>query len=104
MDIQTSHDTQALARVEAKLRELQEQLARLSEQGEEPAYRLGWASGGIKAALAEIDAWKDDAPCGLCRLRAERGIEQPPGGCTCLSGDDAVTMVSHTPAYRSLTV
>jgi len=25
----------------------------------------------------------DGAPCGLCTLRAERGIEPPPGGCTC---------------------
>ncbi len=22
-------------------------------------------------------------PCGLCQLRAERGIKPPPGGCTC---------------------
>jgi hypothetical protein len=24
-----------------------------------------------------------ESPCGLCRLRAERGIPAPPGGCTC---------------------
>jgi len=62
VNIQISDEAQALARVEAKLRQLQEQLAELSEQGEEPAYRLGWATGGIKAVLAVIDAWKDDAP------------------------------------------
>jgi hypothetical protein len=42
-------------------------------------------------AAAERDASRvgeDDsaAPCSLCQLRAARGIEPPPGGCTCPAG------------------
>lgn len=33
------------------------------------------------AALAEASPLLP--PCGLCQLRAERGIEPPEGGCTC---------------------
>ena len=59
MSTETTYDAQALARVEAKLRQLQEQLAGLSERGEEMSYMLGWAKGGISAALTEIDVWRE---------------------------------------------
>jgi hypothetical protein len=28
-------------------------------------------------------------PCSLCQLRAERGIDQPPGGCTCQAAEES---------------
>lgn len=53
------HATEGLKRVEAKLTKLQAQLAEMAERGEETAYMLGWAEGGIKSALVEISVWKE---------------------------------------------
>jgi hypothetical protein len=53
------YSTEALNRVEAKLIELQAQLNEMDQQREEPSYMLGWAEGGIKAALIEISVWKE---------------------------------------------
>lgn len=48
-----------LNRVEAKLMELQIQLADMAERCEDPHYAWGWAEGGITAVLTEISVWKD---------------------------------------------
>ena len=53
------YSAEALKRVEAKLTELQAQLADMSARKEGTAYMLGWAEGGIKAALVEISVWKE---------------------------------------------
>ena len=49
-------------------------------------------SGATEAeALADLlrrldrDGWPEAGPAGCARRRAERGIEPPPGGCTCLT-------------------
>jgi hypothetical protein len=52
-------DTETLKRVEKKLTDLQAQLAEMIERKEDMAYMLGWAEGGIKAALIELSAWKE---------------------------------------------
>jgi hypothetical protein len=51
--------TEALNRVEAKLTRLQAQLADMAGRREDPHYMLGWAEGGIKAALVEISVWRE---------------------------------------------
>ena len=53
------YNAEGLKRVEAKLTKLQAQLAEMAERREETAYILGWAEGGIKAALVEISVWKE---------------------------------------------
>lgn len=50
---------EGLKRVEAKLTDLQAQLAEMNTRKEDMAYMLGWAEGGIKAALVEISVWKE---------------------------------------------
>jgi hypothetical protein len=50
---------EGLKRAEAKLAQLQAQLAEMSARKEDLAYMLGWAEGGIKAALVEISVWKE---------------------------------------------
>lgn len=52
-------------------------------------------SGATEAeALADLlrrldrDGWPEAGPCGLCRLREERGVEPPAGGCPCQSAGD----------------
>lgn len=53
------YTAEALKRVEAKLTRLQEELASLAERGQDSAYALGWATGGIAAALVEISVWRE---------------------------------------------
>jgi hypothetical protein len=53
------YSKEALLRVEAKLTQLQAQLADMTQHKEDVAYMLGWAQGGIKAALIEISVWKE---------------------------------------------
>lgn len=53
------YTAEALKRVEAKLTQLQAQLAEMTASHEDPSYALGWAEGGIKAALVEISVWKE---------------------------------------------
>ena len=50
--------------------------------------RVGDAVGPVCAGVLSAAQWAAEwaartVPCGRCQLRAERGIEQPPGGCTC---------------------
>jgi hypothetical protein len=56
--------------------------------------REDYVTGPARAGVLAAAQWAAEyaarpAPCGLCQLRAERGIEPPPGGCTCLAGDAA---------------
>ena len=53
------YTAEALNRVEAKLTQLQAQLAEMAARHEDPHYMLGWAEGGIKAALVEINVWTE---------------------------------------------
>lgn len=54
--------------------------------------RTDFAVGPVCAGLLGAGAWvaqyagAGTAPCSLCQLRAARGIEPPPGGCTCQAG------------------
>jgi hypothetical protein len=50
--------------------------------------RSDFAVGPVCAGLLGAAAWCSEfaAPCSLCQLRAARGIEPPPGGCTCQAG------------------
>ena len=43
----------------------------------------GEALAHLQQRLEERAIEPEPEPCGLCQLRAERGIEPPPGGCTC---------------------
>ena len=53
------YTAETLKRVETKLAQLQAQLAEMAARHENPHYMLGWAEGGIKAALVEINVWTE---------------------------------------------
>jgi hypothetical protein len=51
---------------------------------------VGPVCDGVLAAAQWAAEWAArPAPCSLCGLRAERGVEPPPGGCTCQAAQDA---------------
>ena len=51
----SNYDTEAMARVTAQLRKLQAELEAMAAA--DPAYALGWAKSGIRAALEGIESW-----------------------------------------------
>jgi len=53
------YTAETLKRVETKLAQLEAQLAEMAARHENPHYMLGWAEGGIKAALVEISVWRE---------------------------------------------
>lgn len=53
------YSAEGLKRVEQKLTELQAQLAEMTSKHDDPHYIIGWAEGGIRAALTEINVWTE---------------------------------------------
>jgi len=55
-----TNDAIGLTKVEAKLTDLQAQVAEMTSRHEDPHYIIGWMEGGIRTALISISVWKDD--------------------------------------------
>jgi hypothetical protein len=56
-DTHPSHAVKAVKRAEAKLTGALRELGNLEAQGQDSAYRYGWALATIESTLAEIKAW-----------------------------------------------
>jgi hypothetical protein len=56
-DTHPSYAVKAVKRAEAKLTEALRELGNLETQGQDSAYRYGWALAAIESTLAEIKAW-----------------------------------------------
>jgi len=56
--MEPTHTTEALNRVEARLTQLQAQVAEMHTAYTDPHYIIGWMESAIKTALTEIEVWK----------------------------------------------